>query len=98
MQSRRKAERWCMKPFARVALFVGVTLVGYFGNWCLAEEPKERAILTGHTATPWCVAFSRDGATLASGGDDKGVKLWEVKTGKNTATLETNSSIGALAF
>ena len=31
------------------------------------------------------MAFSPDGKTLASG--SKGIKLWDVATGKNTATL-----------
>jgi WD40 repeat protein len=44
--------------------------------------------LTGHTLSVMSVAFSKDGKTLASGSLDKSVKLWDVTTGKNTATLE----------
>ena len=43
--------------------------------------------LTGHAEEVWAVAFSADGKTLASGGDDATVKLWDVPTGKEKQTL-----------
>ena len=36
----------------------------------------------------WSVAFTSDGKTLASGSDDKTVKLWDVATGQERATLK----------
>jgi WD40 repeat protein len=35
-----------------------------------------------------CVAFSGDGRLLVSGGIDGSVRLWEVKTGKQMATMK----------
>jgi WD40 repeat protein len=39
------------------------------------------ATLTGHTDFVRSIAFSPDGTTLASGGTDNAVRLWDVATG-----------------
>ena len=45
------------------------------------------------------MAFSPDGKTLASGSFDNSVKLWDVSTGKNTATLaEHAEAVYCVAF
>ncbi|MBW4573781.1 MAG: WD40 repeat domain-containing protein [Aphanothece sp. CMT-3BRIN-NPC111] len=43
--------------------------------------------LSGHTAPVRAIALSRDGQTLASGGDDKTIEVWNLKTGENIRTL-----------
>ncbi|MDZ8228113.1 MAG: WD40 repeat domain-containing protein, partial [Nostoc sp. ChiVER01] len=43
--------------------------------------------LTGHDNFVWSVSFSPDGKTLASGSDDKTIKLWNLDTGKEIRTL-----------
>ena len=48
---------------------------------------KVNLTLSGHTAPVRAIAISRDGQTLASGGDDKTIEVWNLKTGENLHTL-----------
>lgn len=52
-----------------------------------ARPIKLPHVLRGHTDDVYGIAFNRDGTTLASVSDDKTVKLWDVKTGKQTAVI-----------
>ena len=55
--------------------------------------------LTGHQGWVHAVALSPDGKTLASGGDDQMIKIWDVATGRLRATLRGHTvRIGGLAF
>ena len=53
-----------------------------------AQEPKLRATLKGHTGAVVAVAFSPDSKTVASASYDGTLKLWDMTTGKERATLE----------
>jgi WD40 repeat protein len=59
-----------------------------------AQEPELRDTLKALTDKVYSVAFSPDGRTLASGSSGDGwPKLWDVKTGKELATLIGHGSI-----
>src|SRR6266700_4246031 len=52
-----------------------------------------------HTGSIHRLAFTPDGHTLASGGDDAVIRLWDVSTGKPLQLLSSqNSPIYALAW
>jgi len=60
---------------------------------------KERTTLGGQGAIVSSVAFSPDGKTLASGSIDGSIKVWDVATGKNSATYEKHlGGVFSLAF
>jgi WD40 repeat protein len=63
------------------------------------ETPGQKLILKGHTNLVTFLIFSPDGKFLASGSLDKTVNLWDVATGKKTATLTGHKEpILCLAF
>ena len=60
---------------------------------------KLSKILTGHTAAVKCLAIFPDNLRLASGSDDKTIKLWQITTGELIRTLAGNTySVSCLAI
>ena len=55
--------------------------------------------LEGHSGWVSSIAFSPDGTQLASGSDDRTIKLWDAATGSLQRTLEGHSSpVNSVAF
>jgi WD40 repeat protein len=84
----------------RVTAWLGVACLGLLPvSFLSAQEPKLRANLKGHTNAVVAVAFSPDGKTLASASYDGTLKLWDMTTGKERATLgEYKGCLGYVAF
>ncbi|MCA2683350.1 MAG: hypothetical protein IM504_07275 [Microcystis sp. M038S2] len=62
-------------------------------------EGRESNRLVGHNDGVWSVSFSPDGKTLATGSEDKTIKLWNVETGEEIGTLSGhNGSVYSVSF
>src|SRR5262249_28963893 len=68
--------------------------------WRLWHRGHRRTVRapTADSAQRWCLACSRDGSTLASGGWDGRLKLWDPATGREQANLDVGSMVWTVAF
>jgi WD40 repeat protein len=82
-------------------LLLLVILTGVCGT--LPVSAQERQILQGHAGEKklgrvLAVTFSPDGKTLASGGADQTVRLWDLATGKERHTLRHPGPVDCVTF
>jgi WD40 repeat protein len=85
--SLRRYRRWLVLAIALAALG-GLGFFAYLFFWRPAIGPRPAVqTITAHAGGVNAVAFTADGKTLATGGADNAVRLWDVATGKERATL-----------
>jgi WD40 repeat protein len=68
---------------------------------CLASAQEDESVsrvFKKHDAPVKSLAFSGDGKTMATGGDDKMVYFWDIETGEMTGSIENHFAIKSLSF
>jgi WD40 repeat protein len=69
----------------------------WFYLWRLCHR-NHRMTLRGHDYAAVTLAFTPDGQTLASGGLDRRVRLWDVRVGREVAKLSQHTAVWSLAY
>jgi RNA polymerase sigma factor (sigma-70 family) len=91
----QKEEFMCVAFSPDARLLVTAALDGNIQLWDVASAKELRRLTAGSSV--YSVAFSPDGKLLASGGGERGksgaVKLWDLATGKQIASLEGHADL-----
>src|SRR5205085_2507228 len=67
--------------------------------WDVSARKQVRVLDGGHKGEILSLAVSADGQTLAAGGEDWRIVLWDLKTGQQRGTLTGHTdTVSALAF
>lgn len=81
-------------PSAGAAPVSGVECRAHWRGGC-----REVRVFRGHTYSVWAVAYHPDGASVASGSDDRCIRIWKTNTGRVIRILRGHTeSVHCLAF
>src|SRR5438874_4396225 len=82
-----------------VCLAGGTLLVAVVACWVWLTRGPELAILRGHRGMIRTLAFSPDGALLASGGEDQQIRVWDATTYRLQRTMDGHTeTVNSVAF
>ncbi|MFF3455166.1 hypothetical protein ACFYXH_12685 [Streptomyces sp. NPDC002730] len=86
-------------PHREVAVGIGKNAEPRILHWPNGRVTDTPRTLTGHTLFVSALAFSPDGRTLASGSDDRSIRLWDTADGRRNGTLPGHDdTVTALAW
>ena len=66
---------------------------GRVRSWHFDKRTEQVPQLAGHQREVWALAYTPDGATLLSAGDDHSIKLWDSRDGRLRATFMAHDSL-----
>lgn len=100
MQPGHRGEIRSLDSSAKVNLVVSASADRTARLWATSGTytSMQRGTFKGHTGAVNAVAFSPDGEMIASGGDDKKLKLWDSQTRQQQATISLDGELVAVDY
>ena len=68
-----------------------LVLLSWTNAWC-QDLPLRTVIQKGHPSSILAVSVSQDGKLLATGSDDKTIKLWSIESGREIRSFSDHKS------